>query len=64
MKSIKDIYCLALSIEFQSFDLYVRLEEKAENDENRKSFLNLVDEEKTHLDYISHQLSNYIKMVA
>ncbi|MBU2510874.1 sulfurtransferase [bacterium] len=64
MKEIQDIYALALAIEAQSFDLYVRLADKAENEETRKLFLHMADEEKTHMNYITNELSNYIKQVA
>ncbi len=64
MKGIEDIYSLALAIEAQSFDLYVRLADKAEDEESRKLFLHMADEEKTHMNYITKELSAYMQQVA
>jgi sulfur-carrier protein adenylyltransferase/sulfurtransferase len=62
-KNIKDIYSLALAIEAQSFDLYVRLADKAQNEESKDLFLHLADEEKTHMNFISGKLSEVIEQV-
>lgn len=64
MNDIKDIFGLALAIEAQSFDLYVRLAEKAEEEKSRDLFLHMADEEKTHMNYISNELSKYIKQAS
>ncbi len=63
-RKIEDIYSLALAIEAQSFDLYVRLADKAENEESRKLFLHLADEERTHMNYITDELSGYVGQMA
>lgn len=64
MKDKRDIYGLALAIEAQSFDLYVRLASKSENDANRELLMKLADEEKVHMSFISREISKYMKTEA
>jgi len=64
MKDVKDIYSLSLAIEAQSFDLYVRLANKAESKESKALFLNMADEEKTHMNFVSRELSRHLQQVA
>lgn len=64
MKSTQDIYSLSLAIEAQSYDLYVRLAGKAENEKSKQLFLEMADEEKTHLKYISKELTKHLQSVA
>lgn len=59
MNDIRDIYSLSMAIEAQSFDLYVRLASKSENEESRALFLDMADEEKTHMNYISQELARH-----
>lgn len=61
MKDKRDIYGLAMAIEAQSFDLYVRLANKAENDASRNLLMKLADEEKIHMSFISREISKYMK---
>ncbi len=59
MKNLKDIFGLALAIEAQSFDLYVRLANKAEAEGSREAFMQLADEEKKHMDYITKEMAKF-----
>jgi rubrerythrin len=61
MTKVEDIYGLSLAIEAQSFDLYVRLAGKATLSESRKLFLEMADEEKAHMNYLSNELSRYLQ---
>lgn len=61
IKDKRDIYGLALAIEAQSFDLYVRLANKANDEESKKLLMNLADEEKTHMAYITREFSKYVQ---
>ena len=61
MKDKKDIYGLALAIEAQSFDLYVRLAKQTEDPVSKNLLLNLADEEKVHMEYITTELSKYLQ---
>lgn len=64
MNDIKDIWSLSLAIEAQSYDLYVRLANKTEDTETKKLFLEMADEEKDHMNYITKELSNHLRQVA
>lgn len=61
MKDHTDIYGLALAIEAQSFDLYVRLANKTEDQESKKLLMTLADEEKSHMEYISQEMTKYLQ---
>lgn len=61
MKDKRDIYGLALAIEAQSFDLYIRLAHNAENEASKTLLLKLADEEKIHMSFISREIAKYIK---
>lgn len=60
MKDVKDIWGLSLAIEAQSFDLYVRLANKAEDQASKELFLEMADEEKQHMNYITRELSKHL----
>ncbi|MCG8337378.1 MAG: ferritin family protein, partial [Proteobacteria bacterium] len=64
MKNIQDIYSLSLAIEAQSFDLYVRLANKADKEDSKALFLEMADEEKTHMNYVTEELTKYLQEVA
>jgi len=64
MKSAHDIYSLSLAIEAQSYDLYIRLAGKTENEKSKNLFLEMADEEKTHMKYISKELTRLLESVA
>lgn len=61
MHDVKDIYGLSLAIEAQSFDLYVRLANKAENENSKALFLDMADEEKTHMNFVSSELAKHLQ---
>lgn len=63
MREVTDIYSLSLAIEAQSFDLYVRLANKAENENSKAIFLDMADEEKTHMNFVSRELSKHLQEV-
>ena len=62
--SIQDIYALSLAIEAQSFDLYVRLAEKADDSTSKTILMHMADEEKTHMQFISGELAKVVQAVA
>ncbi len=64
MKNAQDIYSLSLAIEAQSFDLYVRLANKTDNPKSKAIFLEMAEEEKTHMNYVSNELSKHLQEVA
>jgi rubrerythrin len=47
--TLADIIELAMSIEAQALDLYLRASEKAQNDAGRQALIQIANEEKTHL---------------
>lgn len=55
-----DIFSLALAFEVQAFDFYYRLSRKAERTEVKDFFLEMADEEKIHLRFISNEMDKYL----
>jgi rubrerythrin len=49
METVQDIIDLAMTIETQALDLYMRLADKAENEESRNIFFRIAEDEKAHL---------------
>ena len=47
--SVVDIISLAMSIEAQALDLYLRASEKAQNEAGKKALIQIANEEKVHL---------------
>ncbi len=48
-ETVTDIIELAMSIEAQAMDLYLRASEKAANEDGKKALIQIANEEKTHL---------------
>lgn len=48
----RDVFDLAMGIEAQAFDFYMRLSQSAEEEETSRLFLDLAEEEITHLDLL------------
>ncbi|RMD59195.1 MAG: sulfurtransferase [Nitrospirae bacterium] len=49
MKSIEDVLSIAMMIEAEAMDLYMRYREKVEDEESKNVLLNLAEAEKVHL---------------
>ena len=60
LQDIMDIFSLSMAIETQSLDLYVRLANNSTNPESKKLFMDLADEEKVHLSYLSKEMDSYL----
>ncbi len=60
MGDLVDIYGLSMAIEAQSLDFYFRLAAASENQQVKKLFYELADEEKAHLSYLSKKLDAYL----
>ena len=60
-KEVREILELAMSLEINSYDLYILLEKNMEEEESKKVFKVLADEEKQHLDRLTQVLENKIK---
>jgi sulfur-carrier protein adenylyltransferase/sulfurtransferase len=60
MENLIDILGLGMSIETQSLDLYTRLADKSTNDMVKNLFLDLADEEKQHLNFITVEIDKYL----
>jgi len=56
-----EIIGFAMGIETQAFDFYVRLANNSSNPKNKTFFLDMADEEKTHLAYLARELEKYLK---
>ena len=54
-----DILGLSMGIEAQSLDLYMRLAERSSLDEVKRLFLDLADEEKQHMAFLSEVIDKY-----
>lgn len=48
-ESAKDIIELAMSIEAQALDLYVRAADRSSNSKSREALIQIADEERVHL---------------
>lgn len=57
MNNLMDILGLGMAIEAQSLDLYSRLADKSDDESVKKLFLNLADEEKQHLNFITAEMN-------
>ena len=60
-KELSDILELTMSIEINAYDLYLLLEKSMEDDNSKKVFKVLAEEEKQHLDRLTKVLENKIK---
>jgi rhodanese-related sulfurtransferase/rubrerythrin len=49
METVQDIIDLAMTIETQALDLYMRLADKAESEESKNIFFRIAEDEKAHL---------------
>jgi len=49
LESVEDIIGLAMSIEAQALDLYLRASDRSNNPESKKILIQIADEEQTHL---------------
>jgi len=49
LESVEDIIGLAMSIEAQALDLYLRAADRSNNPESKKILIQIADEEQTHL---------------
>jgi len=58
---IIDVLGLSMGIEAQSLDLYIRLADRSTLDEVKTLFLNLADEEKQHMAFLSEVIDKYLK---
>ena len=56
-----DVLGLAMGIEAQSLDLYMRLADRSPRDVVQRLFLDLADEEKQHMAFLSEVIDKYIK---
>jgi len=55
-----DIFSLALAMETQALDFYIRLARQAIDEKSETFFLEMADEEKKHLVFISAQMDKYL----
>ena len=60
MHNLIDILSLGMSIETQSLDLYTRLAEKSTDKNVKNLFLDLADEEKQHLNFITVEMDKHV----
>lgn len=60
MEDLIDILGLGMSIETQSLDLYARLADKSTNEIVKNLFLDLADEEKQHLNFITIEIDKHL----
>lgn len=60
MTELIDIFSLGMAIEAQSQDLYTRFADQAAKAESKKLFLELADEEKVHLSYITKEMDKIL----
>lgn len=60
-KDARDILDLAMSLEINAYDLYILLVKRMGDDNSKKVFHVLAEEEKQHLDRLSKVLENKIK---
>lgn len=60
-KKVRDILDLAMSLEINAYDLYILLVKRMGDDNSKKVFHVLAEEEKQHLDRLSKVLENKIK---
>jgi rubrerythrin len=49
-KTLKDVLELCMSLETNSYDLYLKMERKVESNRTKQVFKTLSEEEKNHLD--------------
>ncbi len=56
----EDILNLAMMLETQTYDLYMRVSRKCDDPKTRDLFLHLAEEEKTHLGYIARELDKFL----
>ena len=56
-----DVLGLSMGIEAQSLDLYMRLADRSPRDEVKRLFLDLADEEKQHMAFLSEVIDKYLK---
>ncbi len=58
--TVTDIIELAMSIEAQALDLYLRASEKAENETGKKALIQIANEEKIHLERLGQLMEEVI----
>ncbi|MCP4751190.1 MAG: sulfurtransferase [Proteobacteria bacterium] len=59
-ESVQDVFALAMAFETQAFDFYVRLSRHAGRPQVKKFFLEMADEEKKHLAFVSKEMDRYL----
>ena len=59
--TVTDIIELAMSIEAQALDLYLRASEKAESEAGKQALLQIANEEKTHLSRLGQLMEETVK---
>ena len=60
VSNVMDIFGLAMAIESQSYDLYIRLSREAEKEAVQNLLVDMAEEETQHLDYLSQELVKHI----
>ncbi|MGZ3495280.1 MAG: ferritin-like domain-containing protein [Thermodesulfobacteriota bacterium] len=60
-KTLKDILELCLSLETNSYDLYLKMERKVETNKAKQVFKTLSEEEKNHLDRLTSFFNKWLK---
>jgi len=58
LESAVDVISIAISIEAQALDLYMRAAESSSDDSGRRMLIKMADEEKTHLTLLGDLLDN------
>ncbi len=58
LESVNDIIELAMSIEAQALDLYMRAADKSGNPESKKTLIQIADEERSHLAQLGRLMEN------
>ena len=61
LTDILDVLGLSMGIEAQSLDLYTRLADRSTREEVKTLFLDLADEEKLHMTFLSEVIDKYLK---
>ena len=59
-KALKDIFELCLSLETNSYDLYLKMEQKVEANKAKQVFKTLSEEEKNHLDQLTSLFNKWL----
>ena len=54
MKTVSDILDVAMMLEAQALDLYMRYSQKTKEPESKETLYNIAEEEKAHLDALGH----------